>query len=170
MFFLTIAKHTRAEGTCPTNVSNNAVSIYNIREGTLILGPNENSKAQIKHISDVLKDFSHSVSNWNVKYGNGYVTFENQAHPKNCLTYGGKNKQLALRTCEDKKDQFFELLPTSTGANLIKAWNVNQCVYHYNGWFGIYVYSGACPGKKAVENKWLWGLIPAYSIKDMKLE
>lgn len=147
-----------------------STSIYNIKEGAVIYGHLGTQSVKIARITTVLVDYAYDVTNWNIEFTKGYVTFENQQYPNNCLTYGGKNKEVALKKCEKNSDQLFELLPTASGANFIKVSNTNQCLYIYNGWFAFYVYTGFCPGAKWVfGNQWLWALIPAYSKSDSLL-
>lgn len=156
-----------AEETCQYKTA----SIYSIRNGVIIYPLKQfwiGYETRSDYISNV-RNWKPDRANWYLEFEGEYVSFRNREYYYVCLTYLGREYQLATRACEDPSKQLFELIPTSLGTSLIKVKDLNQCVYIYGGLINYYPYTGDCPVGPVVQDKWLWSIIPLYSAQSSKL-
>lgn len=148
-------------------------TIYSIRNGIVIFTHKNfwiGKPIWADYMSEVRK-LKPNRANWYLEFVDGYVVFWSQEFSSFCLTYIGREHQLEGRTCDYLQDtQFFELIPTFSGASLIKVKDKNQCIYVYDGFTGYSVYTGDCPVGEEVDNKFLWSIVPSYLEKDIALK
>ena len=112
----------------------------------------------------------NDTANWTIHHmPDGEVMFRNTYYngSKNrydlCLSTYGRNWQVTSSVCDtgDNK-QRFKLLPTQSGATLVKN-SVYGCLYTHSGTENYLIYSDTCPStsqSREVPSKWLWSLIP----------
>lgn len=147
-----------ADDVCPSK----SVSIYSISGGVLVSSHSwlwwYNSNTG--YITSVKEK-----ANWYLQFVDGYIAFQNHKYPGYCLMRQYIDDPLALKACDySQSSQFFKLIPTESGATLIKTKDYDLCLYlRYSE-----VLTGLCPKSKEVESYWLWSLLPPYEQKVSK--